>query len=76
MLVITFAFLLFEDHRKVHTLVLATGQKEGQDSAFGQALSKVVNNHNNRIKIKVLESNGSQENLELLQKVRFDDSES
>ncbi|MGK7883045.1 MAG: TAXI family TRAP transporter solute-binding subunit [Crocosphaera sp.] len=67
LLVITFAFLLFEDHRKVHTLVLATGQKEGQYHAFGQALSKVVNNHNNRINIKVIESNGSQENLELLQ---------
>ncbi len=67
LLVITFAFLLFQDHRKVHTLVLATGQKEGQYYAFGKALSKVVNNHNNRINIKVIESNGSQENLELLQ---------
>ncbi|MGK7881402.1 MAG: TAXI family TRAP transporter solute-binding subunit, partial [Crocosphaera sp.] len=67
LLVITFAFLLFEDHRKIHTLVLATGQKEGQYYAFGKALSKVINNHNNRINIKVIESNGSQENLELLQ---------
>ncbi|MEL4896153.1 TAXI family TRAP transporter solute-binding subunit [Crocosphaera sp. Alani8] len=66
-LVIIFAILLFQDSKRVHTLVLTTGQKKGQYYAFGQALSKVVNNHNELIKIEVIESNGSQENIELLQ---------
>ena len=66
-LIIIFAILLFQDNKRVHTLVLVTGQKEGQYYAFGQALSKVVHNHNHRIKIEIIESNDPQENLELLQ---------
>lgn len=67
LLVIIFAILWFHDSKKVHTLVLATGEEEGQYYAFSQALSKVINNHDNRIKIKVIQSKGSQENLKLLQ---------
>ncbi|MDJ0730967.1 MAG: TAXI family TRAP transporter solute-binding subunit [Crocosphaera sp.] len=67
-MVIIFAFLWFQDSKKVHTLTLVTGEEEGQYYAFGQALSKVVNNHDNHIKIEVVQSQGSQENIELLQK--------
>ncbi|MGK7954635.1 MAG: TAXI family TRAP transporter solute-binding subunit [Crocosphaera sp.] len=66
-LAIIFAILWFQDSKRIHALTLVTGEKEGQYYAFGQALSKVVNNHNKRIKIQVIQSNGSQENIELLQ---------
>ncbi len=67
LMVIIFAFLWFQDSKKVHTLILVTGEKKGQYYAFGKALSKVVNNNNNNITIEVRQSNGSQENLQLLQ---------
>lgn len=66
LMVIIFATLWFKNSKRFYTLILATGEKTGQYYAFGEALSKVVNNHNNRIQIKVLESKGSQENLTLM----------
>ncbi len=65
-MVIVFGILWFKDSKQIHTLILATGDKSGQYYAFGKALSKVVNNHNPQIKIKVLESQGSPANAELL----------
>ncbi len=66
-MVIVFGILWFKDSKQIHTLILATGDKSGQYYAFGKALSKVVNNHNPQIKIKVLESKGSPKNTKLLE---------
>lgn len=63
----------YQDRHKVHTLTLATAGPTGEYYAFGQALSKVVAKHNPRIKINVITSEGSQQNVEWLtqQKVQL-----
>ncbi|MDJ0843331.1 TAXI family TRAP transporter solute-binding subunit [Crocosphaera sp.] len=71
-LVIVFAILWFRDSHKISTLTLVTGSKQGQYYAFGKALSKVVNNHNSRIKIQVKDSDGSLENAQLLHTKKAD----
>ncbi|PSF38722.1 C4-dicarboxylate ABC transporter substrate-binding protein [Aphanothece hegewaldii CCALA 016] len=52
---------------KVTTLVLASGAKDGQYYAFAQALSKIVEKNNSKIKIQVIETEGSKKNKELIQ---------
>ncbi|MEA5509121.1 TAXI family TRAP transporter solute-binding subunit [Crocosphaera sp. UHCC 0190] len=66
-MVIIFGIAWFRDQNDVYTLTLATGSKSGQYYAFGQALSKVVSRHNPHLKIKVIESSGAVENVQLLQ---------
>ena len=63
----SFAVQWFRNHNRVHYLTLATGDKNGQDYAFGQALAKVVARHSPQIQIKVLATDGSRSNLELLE---------
>ncbi len=62
-----FAVQWFRNHNRVHYLTLATGDRNGQDYAFGQALAKVVAKHCPQIQIEVLATKGSLENLELLE---------
>ena len=61
-----FAVQWFRDYNRVHSLTLATGEKNGEYYAFGQALAKVVARHCPQIKIEVLATEGSRLNLELL----------
>ena len=63
----TFALLSFRNANRVYHLTLATGGPTGEYYAFGQALANVVAQHQPRIKIKVLETAGSLENLTLVQ---------
>lgn len=61
-----FAVLAVRDRTRVYTLTLATAAKDGEYYAFGQALSRVVAQHNPRLRIQVLETQGSQNNVDLL----------
>lgn len=64
---ITFGGLWWQETRRTHHLVIATGSKEGEYYAFAQALATVVTRHYPRIQIQVVESEGSLQNLELLE---------
>ncbi len=57
----------FRDQNRVYSLTLATGEKNGEYYAFGQALAQVVARHCPQIQIEVLATEGSQENLNLLE---------
>ncbi|MDY7020928.1 MAG: TAXI family TRAP transporter solute-binding subunit [Cyanobacteriota bacterium] len=59
-------FLSLRNPNQVHKLTIATGGKDGEYYAFSQALSKVVARHKPEIQIKVIESEGSKHNIELL----------
>ena len=61
-----FAVQWFRHDKRVNSLLLATGEKNGEYYAFGQALAKVVARHCPQIKIEVLATEGSRSNLELL----------
>jgi uncharacterized protein len=67
-IVMAFAFAVqwLREQNRVYTLVLATAGKNGEYYAFGQALAKVVAKHQPQIQIKVLETEGSPQNMELL----------
>ncbi len=71
-LVIVFGVLWIRDRNRTTTLTLVTGSESGQYYAFGQALAKVVNNHNPRIKIEVKNSKGSLENVQQLHQKKAD----
>jgi TRAP transporter TAXI family solute receptor len=61
-----FAILSWRNPHRIYHLTLATGGKTGEYYAFGQALAEVVAQHQPRIKIEVIETTGSLNNLELL----------
>lgn len=67
-----FAVLSVRNHTRVYTLTLATAAKDGEYYAFGQALSRVVAQHHPRLRIQVLETQGSQNNVELLLQKKAD----
>ncbi|MGK7933861.1 MAG: TAXI family TRAP transporter solute-binding subunit [Microcystaceae cyanobacterium] len=60
------AWQWYQDRNKINTLTLATASPTGEYYKFGQALAKVVEKHNPKIKIKVIPSEGSQQNEQLL----------
>ncbi|MGF1494615.1 MAG: TAXI family TRAP transporter solute-binding subunit [Microcoleaceae cyanobacterium] len=58
--------LFFRGNHQVYSLTLATASKSGQYYAFGQTLSETVAKQNPRIQLKVIETEGSRQNVELL----------
>ncbi|MDJ0572049.1 MAG: TAXI family TRAP transporter solute-binding subunit, partial [Pleurocapsa sp. MO_192.B19] len=62
----SFGWQWFRSQNRIYTLVLATGDPQGEYYAFAQALAKVVARHQPQIQIEVIETEGSRENLELL----------
>jgi len=56
----------WRNQSQVHQLTIATGSEEGEYHAFATALAQVVARHSN-IKISVIESQGAQQNLELME---------
>lgn len=54
------------EQTRVYTLQIATGGKSGEYYAFGEALAKIVEKHQPRIKIEVVATKGSNENQELI----------
>lgn len=61
-----FAVLWVREQRQIFTLTLATAGRDGEYYAFGRALSTVVERHYDKIRIDVLETEGSQQNMQLL----------
>jgi TRAP transporter TAXI family solute receptor len=62
-----FSWQWFRSQNRVYSLTIATGGKQGEYYAFAQALAKVIARHKPQIQLKVLETQGSVENLELLE---------
>lgn len=62
-----FGWKLHHDKQQVYELTLATGTKTGNYYPFGQAIAEVVVQQNPRIRIKVLETQGAEENMRRLQ---------
>lgn len=63
-----FAMQWIREQNQVYSLTIATGGNKGEYYAFGQALAKVVAKHQPHIQIKVLETEGSLQNMEFLEK--------
>ena len=53
---------------KTYRLVLAAGSKDGESYILSQAIKQVVEARNSRIKIEVVETGGTKENIEKLEK--------
>ncbi|MBD0308307.1 MAG: TAXI family TRAP transporter solute-binding subunit, partial [Microcoleus sp. T1-bin1] len=62
-----FGSKLHQDKQRVHELTLVTGSKTGNYYPFGQAIAEVVMQQNPRLRIKVVETQGADENMRLLQ---------
>lgn len=67
-----FAGKLIYDSRRVYQLTVATAGTSGEYYAFGQTLAEVVSRHHPRIQIRLLETSGSRENMQLLEARRVD----
>lgn len=65
---VVFAIQLVREQNRVYYLNLATAGRDGEYYAFGQALAEVVARHEPSIRIRVLETAGSLENMTLLEK--------
>lgn len=61
-----------QNEQKISTIILATGSKTGNYYPFGKAIAEVVELHNPKIKIKVIESQGSDENMALIEAKKVD----
>jgi len=62
-----FGWNVHQDTQRVYELTLATGSKTGYYYPFGQAIAELVFQQNPRLRIKVLETEGSEENMRRLQ---------
>ncbi len=63
----SFGWKLNQDKQRVYELTLATGTKTGNYYPFGQAIAEVVVQQNPRIRIRVIETQGAEENMRRLQ---------
>ncbi len=66
------SLLWYRDNQKIQTLTLATASETGEYYAFGQALAKVVGEHNPKIHLQVIPSEGSRQNVEWLQQKKVE----
>lgn len=62
-----FGGLALVDRQRVYSLTVATGSNSGQYYAFGRALTEIVERHETRIQLTVLETAGSVDNVKLLE---------
>jgi uncharacterized protein len=63
---IVFLVQWFSDRNQVRVLTIATASKGGEYHRFGQALAEVIARHQPHIRLQVLETSGSRENVKLL----------
>lgn len=63
---IAFGWQWVRENQRTYNLTITTGGKDGEYHAFATALAQVVTQHEPQIKISVIESAGSQENMERL----------
>lgn len=62
-----FAGKLIYDSQRVYYLTIATAGRGGEYYAFGETLSQVLSRHNPRLRLRLVETSGSRENIELLE---------
>ncbi|MEG4489423.1 TAXI family TRAP transporter solute-binding subunit [Microcoleus sp. D2_18a_B4] len=62
-----FGGTLHQDKQRVYELTMATGTKTGYYYPFGQGIAEVVMQQNPRLRIKVVETQGSDENMRRLE---------
>ncbi|MEG4840209.1 TAXI family TRAP transporter solute-binding subunit [Microcoleus sp. B9-D4] len=62
-----FGWEVHKDKQRVYELTLVTGTKTGYYYPFGQAIAEVVIKQNPRLRIKVVETQGADENMRRLQ---------
>ena len=55
---------LIHDQTRIHTVQLATGGPTGEYYAFGQAIAQVVETNEPKIRVEVVESPGSNQNMD------------
>lgn len=61
------AIQLFRQHRQSYVLTLATASRSGEYYKFGQALAMVVARYHPQIRINVIHTEGSAQNLEFIE---------
>lgn len=61
-----FGWQWVREHQRTYNLTITTGGKDGEYHAFAEALAEVVTKHEPQIKISVIESAGSKQNMERL----------
>ncbi|MBW4665638.1 MAG: TAXI family TRAP transporter solute-binding subunit [Chroococcus sp. CMT-3BRIN-NPC107] len=66
-LVVALGIYIVGDRTQVHNLTIAAGSKQGESYIFSQAMAQVVAKYQPNIKIQVLQTKGSEENIELLE---------
>lgn len=66
-LVVALGIYIVGDRTQVHRLTIAAGSKQGESYIFSQAMAQVVAKYQPHIQIQVLETKGSEENIELLE---------
>ena len=66
-LIVALGIYTVSDRTQVHRLTVAAGSKQGESYVFSQALAQVVAKYQPNIKIQVIETKGSEENIELLE---------
>lgn len=54
---------LIHDQNRVHTIQLATGSSTGEYYTFGQAIAQITEANEPKIRIEVIESDGSNQNM-------------
>jgi uncharacterized protein len=59
-------FFLWQNKARTYQLVLASGSTSGEYYAFSQAFAEVVSRNHGNLKIEVIETNGSEDNMALL----------
>ncbi|MEM9154985.1 MAG: TAXI family TRAP transporter solute-binding subunit, partial [Cyanobacteria bacterium P01_F01_bin.33] len=69
---VVFAGLAISDRQRVYRLTVATGSPAGQYYAFGRALSEIVARHAPHIELTVRETEGSVDNVTLLETGKVD----
>ena len=67
-LIVALGVYIAGDRNRVHHLTIAAGSKQGESYIFSQAMAQVIAKYQPKIEIQVLETKGSEENVELLEK--------
>ena len=66
------AWKVVSDDRQVHQLTIATGKKGGDYYGFAQTLADAAAKYQPKIKLQVVETSGSLENMQLLDQKKVD----
>lgn len=64
---LAFGIYFFYDRAKVHGVTIAAGSSSGESYILSQALKAVVERHHPKVKLTILETGGTAENLRLLE---------